>query len=268
MDLCIRSIEEKSSYKNYEFIIVENNSTEEKTFAYYKDLESKCPRAKVVYWDKQGFNYPAINNYGVEQANGEYILFLNNDTEIVNEDCLAELLGICMREDVGAVGARLYFGDGTIQHAGVLIGLGGIAGHSFVGFPHDALGYFGRIQMVQNYSAVTAACLMMKKSVFQQVEGFDERYAVAFNDVDLCLKVVEAGYRIVYNPYAELNHYESKSRGYEDTEEKVKRFNAEATLLRNRWMNFLIKGDPAYNPNLTLDKHDFSLNVQANQIRK
>lgn len=268
LDLCITSIEEKSSYKNYEFIVVENNSTDKKTFEYYKELEQKCPRAKVVYWDKQGFNYPAINNYGVEQAKGEYILFLNNDTEIINEDCLAEMLGFCMRKDVGAVGAKLYFGDGTIQHAGVLIGLGGIAGHAFLGFPGNSLGYFGRIQMAQNYSAVTAACLMVKKSVFEQVEGFDERYAVAFNDVDLCLKIVEAGYRIVYNPYAELKHYESKSRGYEDTEEKIKRFNAEATLLRNRWMDFMIKGDPTYNPNLTLDKHDFSLSVQANQIRK
>lgn len=268
LDKCISSIEEKSSYKNYEFIIVENNSVEKETFDYYKELQEKCPRAKVVYWKGEGFNYPSINNYGVEQASGDYILFLNNDTEIVNEDCLVEMLGYCMRDDVGAVGARLYYEDGTIQHAGVIVGLGGIAGHTFVGFPHDALGYFGRIQMAQNYSAVTAACMMVKKSVFNQVEGFDERYAVAFNDVDLCMKIRQAGYLIVYNPYAELNHYESKSRGYEDTEEKVQRFNSELFLFKSRWSDFLEQGDPYYSPNMTLDKSDFSLNVQMNKIRE
>ena len=177
-----------------------------------------------------------------------------------------ELLCYCMREDVGAVGARLYYEDGTIQHAGVIVGLGGIAGHTFVGFPHDALGYFGRIQMAQNYSAVTAACMMMKTTVFQQVGGFDERYAVAFNDVDLCMKIREAGYLIVYNPYAELNHYESKSRGYEDTEEKVQRFNSELFLFKTRWSEFLEKGDPYYSPNMTLDRSDFGLNVQMNKL--
>lgn len=261
LNKCIMSIEEKSSYKNYEFIIVENNSTEEKTFEYYKKLEQHCPRAKVVYWKGKGFNYPSINNYGVEQANGEYILFLNNDTEIINENCLEELLGYCMREDVGAVGARLYFEDGTIQHAGVIVGLGGVAGHTFVGFPHDTLGYFGRAQMAQDYSAVTAACIMIKKSVFEEVQGFDERYAVAFNDVDLCMKIRQAGYLIVYNPYAELNHYESKSRGYEDSEEKVKRFNSEVDLFKSIWGDFLEKGDPYYNSNLTLDNCDFSLKI-------
>lgn len=268
LDKCISSIEKKSTYNNYEIIIVENNSTDVETFEYYKDLEEKCPKVKVVYWKGEGFNYPAINNYGVGQASGEYVLFLNNDTEIVNEDCLEELLGYCMREDVGAVGARLYYEDGTIQHAGVVVGLGGIAGHTFVGYPHDAPGYFGRIQMAQDYSAVTAACMMVKKSVFDEVQGFDERYAVAFNDVDLCMKIREAGYLIVYNPYAELNHYESKSRGYEDTEEKVQRFNSEIALFQNRWRDFLEKGDPYYSPNLTLDKCDFSLNVQMNKIRE
>lgn len=268
LEKCISSIEEKSNYKNYEIIIVENNSTEVETFKYYKNLEEKCPRAKVVYWEGEGFNYPSINNFGVRQAKGEYILFLNNDTEIVNEDCLEELLGYCMREDVGAVGARLYYEDGTIQHAGVIVGLGGIAGHTFVGYPHDAMGYFGRIQIAQNYSAVTAACMMVKKSVFDQVQGFDERYAVAFNDVDLCMKIRKAGYLIVYNPYAELNHYESKSRGYEDTEEKVQRFNSEIMLFKSRWSEFLEKGDPYYSPNLTLDKCDFSLNNQMNKIRE
>lgn len=268
LDKCITSIEEKSSYRNYEFIVVENNSTEKETFEYYKELENKCAKAKVVYWEGKGFNYPAINNFGVEHAKGEYILFLNNDTEIVNEDCLSELLGYCMREDVGAVGARLYYEDGTIQHAGVIVGLGGVAGHAFAGVSHEDPGYFGRIHMAQDYSAVTAACVLVKRSVFEEVGGFDEEYAVAFNDVDLCMKIRKAGYLIVYNPYAELNHYESKSRGYEDTPEKVERFNSEIALFESRWGEFLEKGDPYYNPNLTLDKQDFSLNVQANQMRK
>lgn len=256
---CIDSIEQRSSYRNYEFIVVENNSTEQKTFDYYKELEEQCPRAKVVNWQGTGFNYPAINNYGVACSKGEYLLFLNNDTEIVNADCLKELLSYCMRDDVGAVGARLYYEDGTIQHAGVIVGLGGIAGHAFVGFPHEDLGYFGRIQMAQDLSAVTAACMLVKRSVYEEVDGFEEAYAVAFNDVDLCMKIRKAGYLIVYNPYAELNHYESKSRGYEDTEEKVQRFNSEIELFQSRWGDFLEKGDPYYNPNLTLGRNDFSL---------
>lgn len=263
---CIASIETKSRYTNYEFIVVENNSTEEETFRYYQELERECPRAKVVYWEGEGFNYPLINNFGVEHAKGEYILLLNNDTEIVNEDCLEELLGYCMRDDVGAVGARLYYEDGTIQHAGVVVGLGGVAGHAFVGFSHENPGYFGRIQMAQNYSAVTAACMMVKKCVFEQVGGLDERYAIAFNDVDLCMKIREAGYLIVYNPFAELNHYESKSRGYEDTKEKIQRFNLEIEMFRSRWGDFLKHGDPYYNPNLTLNKNNFSLSVQTKEI--
>lgn len=266
LEKCISSIEHQSTYRNYEFIIVENNSTEESTFEYYNKLEATCPRAKVVYWKEKGFNYPAINNYGVEQAKGEYILFLNNDIEIVNDDCLEELLGYCMRKDVGAVGAQLYYEDGTIQHAGVIVGLGGVAGHAFVGYPHDDWGYFGRIKMAQDYSAVTAACVMVKRTVFEEVEGFDEKYAVAFNDVDLCMKIRRAGYLIVYNPHAELNHYESKSRGYEDTEEKIKRFNSEIDLFQSRWGDFLEKGDPYYNPNLTLDRADFSLSMEMNKI--
>ena len=260
LDKCICSLEEKNEYRNIEYIIVENNSQEQKTFEYYKNLEKVCSRAKVVYWEKKGFNYPAINMYGVETAGGEYVLSLNNDTEIINSDCLEELLGYCMREDVGAVGARLYYEDGTIQHAGVVVGLGGVAGHSFVGFDHDAQGYFRRIIAAQDYSAVTAACVMIKRSVFEEVGGFDEQYAVAFNDVDLCLKIRQAGYLIVYNPYAELMHYESKSRGLEDTEEKQERFRSEIELFQERWKDFLRKGDPCYSPNLTLDRNDFSLN--------
>ncbi|CDA98856.1 putative uncharacterized protein [Lachnospiraceae bacterium CAG:215] len=241
---------------------MENNSEKEETFAYYKELEKKNPKAKVVFWDGTGFNYPAINNFGVEKAGGEYLLFLNNDTEIVNEDCLEELLGYCMREDVGAVGARLYYEDGSIQHAGVIVGLGGVAGHAFTDFPHESPGYFGRIVMAQDYSAVTAACMMMRKNVYEEVGGFDPQWAVAFNDVDLCLKIRKAGYLIVYNPYAELMHYESKSRGYEDNEEKVERFNSEIDNFMRVWKEFLDQGDPYYSPNLTLDKNDFSLRVK------
>lgn len=219
---------------------------------------------KVVYWKEKGFNYPSINNLGVEYAKGEYLLFLNNDTEIRNADCIKELVSQCQRKEVGAVGARLYYEDGTIQHAGVIVGVGGVAGHAFLGYDHDAPGYFGRIKLLQDYSAVTAACIMIKKTVYEEVKGFDEEYAVAFNDVDLCLKIRQAGYLIVYDPYAELNHYESKSRGYEDTEEKIRRFNSEIALFQKRWKTFLKEGDPYYNPNLTLARNDFSL---AEEIR-
>lgn len=264
LEKCISSLEKKNRYQNLEILVVENNSEKEETFAYYKELEQRNPKVKVLFWKEKVFNYPAINNFGAEHASGEYLLFLNNDTEVVNEDCIEELLGYCQRSDVGAVGARLYYDDGTIQHAGVIVGLGGIAGHPFSKAVHEDPGYFGRIIMAQDYSAVTAACMLVKKSVFQQVSGFDEGYAVAFNDVDLCLRIRRAGWLIVYNPYAEMNHYESKSRGYEDTEEKVKRFNSEISLFEKRWRKFLEQGDPYYNPNLTLDDGNFGLNLHAN----
>ena len=255
---CMDSIDRKSTYQNYEYIIVENNSTEEKTFRFYKDLEENNPKARVVYWDRE-FNYSAINNYGASFAKGEYLLLLNNDTEIINEDCLEELLGYCMRGDVGAVGARMYYEDDTIQHAGVVIGFGGIAGHCFVLQPRGTTGYCHRIICAQDYSAVTAACMMVKKSAFDQVGGLTEELAVAFNDIDFCMKLRAAGYLIVYNPYAELYHYESKSRGLEDTPEKVARFNKEIATFEKRWPDIMRDGDPYYNPNLTLKSQDFSL---------
>ena len=255
---CMDSIDQRSSYQNYEYIIVENNSTEEKTFQFYKELEETNPKAHVVYWDRE-FNYSAINNYGASFAKGEYLLLLNNDTEIINEDCLEELLGYCMRGDVGAVGARMYYEDDTIQHAGVVIGFGGIAGHCFVLQPRGTTGYCHRIICAQDYSAVTAACMMVKKSAFDQVGGLTEELAVAFNDIDFCMKLREAGYLIVYNPYAELYHYESKSRGLEDTPEKVARFNKEIATFEKRWPDIMRNGDPYYNPNLTLKSQDFSL---------
>lgn len=255
---CMESIEQKSTYKNYEYIIVENNSTDSATFEYYKKLEAENPKVRMVYWDGV-FNYSAINNYGASFAKGEYLLLLNNDTEIINPDCLEELLGYCMRKDVGAVGARLYYEDDTIQHAGVVIGFGGIAGHCFVQQKRGTTGYCHRIICAQDYSAVTAACMMVKKSAFDAVGGLSEELAVAFNDIDFCMKLRKAGYLIVYNPYAELYHYESKSRGLEDTPEKVARFNKEIATFEKKWPEILENGDPYYNPNLTLKSQDFSL---------
>ncbi len=255
---CLEALWEKSSYQNLEYIIIENNSEKEETFAYYNELEESGRKVKVVYWEGT-FNYSAINNYGVKAASGEYYLFLNNDTEIINEDCIEELLGYCMRPDVGAVGARMYFEDDTIQHAGVVIGFGGVAGHCFVMQPRGYSGYCHRIICAQDYSAVTAACMMVPKEVFQEVGGFCEELAVAFNDVDFCMKVRRAGKLIVYNPYAELYHFESKSRGLEDTPEKVSRFNQEIATFEKRWPDILRRGDPYYNPNLTLDSQNFSL---------
>ena len=218
-----------------------------------------------MYWQGQGFNYPDINNYGVQHATGEYLLLLNNDTEIIKGDCIEEMLGYCMREEVGIVGARLYYDDGTLQHGGVIVGLGGVAGHAFLGLPMGEPGYFARALLAQDLSAVTAACMMVKRSVYEDVGGFDSAFAVAFNDVDFCLKVRRAGYLVVYNPYAELIHYESKSRGYDDTAEKVNRFQSEIQLFQSRWKDFLKQGDPYYNPNLTLDRNDFSVNLTARQ---
>ena len=255
---CIDSIEEKSTYRNFEYIIVENNSEEERTFAYYKELEKGNPNVHVVTY-QGGFNYSAINNFGAEYAKGEYLLLLNNDTEVINSDWLEELLGYCMREDVGVVGARLYYGDDTIQHAGVVIGFGGIAGHCFVQQKRGSTGYCHRIICAQDYSAVTAACMMVRRSVFDEAGGLTEELQVAFNDIDFCLKVRALGYLVVYNPYVELYHYESKSRGLEDTPEKLARFHREIEILERRWPDIMKNGDPYYNPNLTLDSQDFSL---------
>lgn len=254
---CIDSIEEKSSYRNYEFIIIENNSTEEGTFRYYEEI-GKRPNVTVVNY-QGGFNFSRINNFGEQYAKGEYLLLLNNDTEMMDENCLQEMLSYCMREDVGIVGARLWYEDDTIQHAGVIVGLGGVAGHTFVGAgSHDA-GYQKRILCAQNYSAVTAACLMVKHDLYKEVGGMTEEFEVAFNDTDFCLKIRALGKLVVYNPYAQLHHYESKSRGYEDTPEKIRRFQGEIQKFKKQWAEILANGDPYYNPNLTLSAADFSL---------
>ncbi len=256
---CMDSIEEKSSYRYFEYIIIENNSTEEKTFRYYEEIK-KRPNVTVVNY-QGGFNFSRINNFGEQYAKGEYLLLLNNDTEMIDGNCLQEMLNYCMREDVGIVGARLWYEDDTIQHAGVIIGLGGVAGHTFVGAGRHDAGYQKRILCAQNYSAVTAACLMVRHDLYKEVGGLTEEFAVAFNDIDFCLKIRSLGRLVVYNPYAELHHYESKSRGYEDTPEKIKRFNSEIERFQKRWTDILKHGDPYYNPNLTLSTSDFSLTL-------
>ncbi len=257
LEKCIRSVKEKSSYKNYEILIVENNSETEEIFTYYKEL-SKDPAIRLLKWKKE-FNYSAINNFAAKKARGEYLLFLNNDTEVITEDWIQELLGICQRQGTGAVGARLYYGDHTIQHAGTVIGIGGIAGHMFVNLPGERTGYMHKAALIQDLSAVTAACMLVKREAFEEVGGFEEQLSVAFNDVDLCLRLREKGYLVVYDPYAELYHYESKSRGAEDSKEKVRRFQSEIEFMRCRWEKLLKAGDPYYNKNLSLTKWNYSL---------
>ena len=258
LDVCVKSLMEKATYKNLEYIVIENNSTEKATFEYYEQMEKEHDNFHVVTWERE-FNYSAINNFGEKYAKGEYLLFLNNDTEIIEPDCIQEMLGYCQREDVGAVGARLLYQDDTIQHAGVVIGFGGIAGHTFIGLHKNENSYFHRAMCAQDYSAVTAACVMVKRSVFESVGGFSAELAVAFNDIDLCMKIRAADKLIVYNPYALLYHYESKSRGLEDTPEKVARFNREIAIFAKKWPDILKNGDPYYNPNLTLRKSNFAL---------
>lgn len=256
---CLDSIRSKSTYTNYEIIIIENNSVEPETFCYYKELEEQH-KVRVVTWERE-FNYSAINNFGEKEAKGDYLLFLNNDVEVINPGWIEEMLGNCQRKEVGIVGAKLYYPDDTIQHAGVIIGIGGIAGHAFLKMPRSRTGYLHKASIQMDLSAVTAACMMMKRNVFEQLGGFEERLSVAFNDVDLCLRTVRAGYLVVYNPKVELYHYESISRGAEDSEEKVRRFQGEIEFMRTRWIQLLKDGDPYYNKNLTLSKWNYSLRV-------
>lgn len=235
---CLDSIREKTSYRNYEIIIVENNSEEPETFAFYKKIAGE--KIKVVTWEGE-FNYSAINNFGVRHARGDYLLLLNNDVEIINGDWLTEMLSHCQRKEVGIVGAKLYYPDNTIQHAGIIIGIGGVAGSVFVGLPRAFSGYLHKASIQLDLSAVTAACMLVKRSVFEQVGGLEEKLKVAFNDVDFCLRVREKGYLVVYDPYAELYHYESKTRGAEDTKEKIRRFQTEIEYMRSHWIGLLKK---------------------------
>ena len=258
LDTCIKSIQKLTTYKNYEIIIVENNSTLSETFEYYNNLEKEYSNIKTVTY-KGGFNYSKINNFGRRAADGEYLILLNNDIEILTPGWIEEMLMFVQRDDVGACGMMLYYPDDTVQHAGVIIGIGGVAGHSHKYFKKGDYGYASRLTIAQNLSACTAAALMVKASVYDEVGGLDESFAVAFNDVDFCLKIRRAGYLILFTPYAEAYHHESKSRGLEDTVEKQRRFKGEIDNFYGKWQDFLDKGDPYYNKNLTLEREDFSL---------
>ena len=260
LELCLFSLTKRSTYKNYEILIVENNSEKPETFEYYKKLPDRYPKVKVLTWEKE-FNYSAINNFAAKQAEGVYLLFLNNDVEILTPQWMEEMLQICQQKDVAITGAKLYYPDDTIQHAGVVLGLGGIAGHIMCKASREDPGYFGRTVTVQEISAVTAACMMIRTEDFWNAGGFDETFQVAFNDIDLCMKVRAAGKKIVFTPYAELYHYESKSRGLEDTPEKQFRFDKEVKAFEAKWSEQLAKGDPYYSPNLSVTEGDCSLRV-------
>lgn len=257
---CIEAIR-SNSYENYEVIIVENNSKEDATFAYYTELD-RDKKIRVIRYEGE-FNYAKINNFAAKEAKGEFLLLLNNDVEFRNNDFIKELLMYAQREDVGAVGAKLLFPDDTIQHAGIVIGLGAhrTAGHIHYKAENTHIGYMGRLCYAQNVSAVTGAALMVKKSDYDAVGGLDEKFAVALNDVDFCLRLREKGLLNVFTPFAEGYHYESATRGLDTTGEKAKRYEEECELFKERWKDLLSKGDPYYNPNFTLDRSDYSLNV-------
>lgn len=260
---CVTSILEKSTYDNYEIIIVENNSTTEEIFKYYESLKDDN-RIKVVKYEGS-FNYSKINNFGEKYATGDYIVLLNNDTQVISLDWIEELLMYAQRPDVGAVGAKLYYGDKTIQHAGVVLKLGAhrTAGHSHYRIDHQNLGYMGRLCYAQNVSAVTGACLMVKKAVFEEVGGLDEDFTISLNDVDFCLKLREMGLLNVFTPFAELYHFESISRGLDDQGEKADRYNKESAMFKEKWKKVLEKGDPYYNPNFSLDRSDYALRMNG-----
>ena len=248
----------KGNYHNLEFVICENNSKNKETFTYYETLQKEYSNVKVVTYEG-AFNYSKINNFAFKYAGGEYILFLNNDVEMISGDSIHEMLSILKRTNVGVVGAKLLYKDNTYQHAGVVLGIGGIADHLFKNISIYDHTYMNRAEIVCDYNAVTAACLMTKKNIFKEVGGFDEDIAVAFNDIDLCLRIREKNYLVVYNPYSSFYHYESKSRGLEDTKEKVERFNREFAFFVNRWSSLLNETDISYNRNLTLRQNNFAL---------
>lgn len=254
---CVTALLERTRYPNLEVLILDNGSSCQETLAFLESLQ-RDPRVRVLRWP-QPFNYSAINNFGARHAKGEILGLINNDIEPLNEGWLEEMVGQACRDQIGCVGAKLYYPNGTIQHAGVVLGVGGVAGHAHKYFSRHEPGYFSRLHLAQNFSAVTGACLVLRKALFDAVGGLDEdNLAVAFNDVDLCLKVREAGYRNLWTPFAELIHHESVSRGADDTSVKRLRANREAEYMRKRWRHRLFD-DPAYHPNLTLTYEDFSL---------
>lgn len=258
LQTCLESIYRESTYKNFEVIVIENNSKSDEIFEYYEEIQEKWKNLKVVTWAGH-FNFSAINNYGAQFASGSHLLLLNNDTEVISPSWIQEMLMYSQRSDVGAVGAKLYYPDDTIQHAGLGIGLLTLAGHLHRNFDRWHPGYMGRLAYAQNLSGVTAACVMVRRDVWDQIEGLDESFEVAFNDVDMCMRIRQAGYLIVWTPFAELYHYESKSRGKDEAPEARARFVGEVERFQTRWAKELLAGDPYYNPNLPLDREDFSL---------
>jgi GT2 family glycosyltransferase len=260
LDMSINSILDKSTYLNFEIIGISNNSEEQETFTMMAALEKKDSRVKCYEYNTE-FNYADINNYAINTyAKGEHVLLLNNDIEVITPEWIEAMLEHSQREEIGCVGAKLYYPDDTVQHAGIIIGLGGYAGHSHKMYPRESPGYFNRLNTVQDLSAVTAACLMIKKRIYHEVDGMDAvKFKVAYNDVDFCLRVMEKGYYNIFTPYAEMYHHESISRGYETTPEKIARFEKEKNALAERHKKILTSGDPYYNPNLSHDKEDFSL---------
>lgn len=254
---CIESLMNVNTYSNIEIVIVENNSTEQEIFDYYKELEETYSNVKVIYYEGD-FNYSKINNYGVRYTHGEYILFLNNDTKVIEPDSIEDMLGVCQREDVGAVGAKLLYEDDTVQHCGVVVGYHGYATAAFSLIDRNDFGYMGRPRVSWDVSAVTAACLMTKREIFDEVGGFDEEFKVACNDVDLCLKIRSLNKWIVEDVFSVWYHYESKSRGLEDTPEKQARFQSEIARFQKKWPEILKNGDPFHNPNFDLDKGPFT----------
>jgi len=264
---CVDSILTKSTYENYEIVIVENNSSEQAIFDYYKEIEN-FPNIKIVTYTGK-FNYSAINNLGVQHSDGKYVLLLNNDTQVITRDWIEELLMYAQRSDVGAVGAKLYYGDNTIQHAGIVIGLGAhrSAGHTHYRETQKNLGYMGRLCYAQNASAVTGACLMVARELYDQVGGLDEDFKVALNDVDFCLKLRKLGYLNIFTPFCEMYHFESKSRGLDDKDEKAERYNEEVERFRERWKVELAAGDPYYNPNFSLNHSNYMLKDWATETQ-
>lgn len=255
--VCIESILNKTLYQNYEIIIVNNNSQEDKSFDFFRAAKESDARIRVVDYTKE-FNYSSINNYAADHAKGSILALVNNDIEIINSDWLTEMVSHAIRPEIGCVGAKLFYPDNTIQHGGVIVGLGGVAGHSHKHSPIHAPGYARRLQLTQNYSAVTAALMLVEKKLYMEVGGLNTNdLKIAFNDVDFCLKVIDKGYRNVWTPYAQAFHHESKSRGFEDSPQKIERFRREADYMRRHWQH-VIDMDPCYSPNLTRDKEDFS----------
>lgn len=257
---CIDSIFEKTIYQNFEIIVADNGSEKEETFKLFEFYTKKYQdQFKVVRIDIP-FNFSQINNLAAKEANGEYLLFLNNDITVITKGWMKRMVSLAQQDHVGAVGAKLYYPDNTIQHAGVLLGMGGVAGHGHVGYPRGDYGYFGKLVTTNNYTSVTAACMMVKREDFDRVNGFEEKLTVAFNDVDLCLKLYELGKFNVWLHNVELYHYESKSRGAEDTYSKYKRFNSEIKYMKDHWLKY-IKNDPYYNRNLTRVDGNYAISV-------